>query len=267
MGALPLQMNRWYLDDGILAGPLPTLGAALEILQVDGPQLGLFVSRSKCHLWTPKASVDPLPDIFQQDVQVHDPLGGMRVLGSPIGSNLWTRQWLLDFLAGFRQSLDRLEQLASPRPASHILRSCLGSTKVMFLFRTLPWQDGNWLATKCSSHLRHSWELLLQTQMTEVAWQLACLPIEFGGLGILDPIVAQPIAFLAAFLSAAKSSHSSHISSLPPDFRTASSFVSRLCPSMSAPLLALLSSGSTSSSFTLAVFFVVQTIRVGYGIA
>ena len=197
-----LATNIWYLDDGLLAGDLKTLAQVFDILLKEGPSLGLKVNRSKCHLWTPQLFPGPLPTIFREDVQFHGPLEGMRVLGCPVGSPKWTRDWLQTYLQGFRESLDRLRQLASPKAQSQILRSCLGTTKLMFLFRTLTWEDGQWLAQSTALLLKRAWESVLNSPIHDTSWHLACLPIEVGGMGILDPLRAQPIAYVASFLSA-----------------------------------------------------------------
>ena len=59
-----LALNSWYLDDGTLVGSPDKLSAALNIIERDGPAVGLNLNRSKSLLFVPKeedASISPLP--------------------------------------------------------------------------------------------------------------------------------------------------------------------------------------------------------------
>ena len=48
-----LALNAWYLDDGTLVGPTEDLSAALEIVEREGPSLGLYLNRGKSLLYIP----------------------------------------------------------------------------------------------------------------------------------------------------------------------------------------------------------------------
>lgn len=224
------------MDDGSIAGDQHVLAAIFDVILQEGPKIGLHVNKGKCHLWFPVPCPDPLPPLFASGIQVHPPEEGVKVLGCPIGSAVWTRAWVSDFLSTFKRSLERLGQLASPRAASQILRNCLGAAKVMFLLRTLPYEDGVWLANSTSALIRTAWDTVMGCTLSETSWSLACLPLDSGGLGVLDPAKAQPIAFVASFLSAAKSHHSLFIDSLPPGFVESVERLSRWCPEMTKEL-------------------------------
>eukprot|EP00731_Ephydatia_muelleri_P019018 Em0011g1058a len=49
-----LQLQAWYLDDGILAGPRPALQRVLSLLQQEGPSVGLFINLLKCEIFSPR---------------------------------------------------------------------------------------------------------------------------------------------------------------------------------------------------------------------
>jgi len=237
------EFNVWYLDDGSVGGDVRTLAAIYDIIKVRGSRIGLKVNPEKCHLWTPVGLVEPLPSSLNE-VQLHGPAEGLKVLGCPVGSSSWVHAWVEEFAEGFATMLDRLKQLSNPRAASQILRTCLGSSKVMFLLRTLPWEEGVWLASFASGALRHAWELILGCSLPDLSWDLACLSIENGGLGILDPMKTQPIAFIASFLSALSSDAASHIVDLCPGFSEALQRVSPWCPDLAKDLSRIVDSSS-----------------------
>jgi hypothetical protein len=43
----PLDVNFWFLDDGIIAGPAEIVSRALDVIEQVGPKLGLFTNLSK----------------------------------------------------------------------------------------------------------------------------------------------------------------------------------------------------------------------------
>ena len=105
-------------------------GYLFDVIKKGASKVGLEVNAAKCHLWLPKPLQGPVPKEFE-GVQIHTAEDGIRVLGSPIGGKEWTAKLVADFIKGFKGALQRL---GSPRATSHILRSCLGSARVMFFF-------------------------------------------------------------------------------------------------------------------------------------
>ena len=49
-----LALNSWFLDDDTLVGPPEDLSAALEIVESEGPSLGLNLKHSKSLLFVPE---------------------------------------------------------------------------------------------------------------------------------------------------------------------------------------------------------------------
>ena len=45
-----LLFNRWYLDDGTLAGPTDAVKRAIQLIQQIGPPMGLRINATKCEL-------------------------------------------------------------------------------------------------------------------------------------------------------------------------------------------------------------------------
>ena len=48
-----LLFHKWYIDDGIIAGPKQAVAHALSIIQELGPPLGLHINNAKCELYSP----------------------------------------------------------------------------------------------------------------------------------------------------------------------------------------------------------------------
>ena len=76
-----LTLNAWYLDDGILVGSSRDIAAALNIIESDGPPVGLNLNRAKSLLFIPEdadASCSPLPP------EIPITQRGFTLLGCPI---------------------------------------------------------------------------------------------------------------------------------------------------------------------------------------
>ena len=93
---LNLELDIWYLDDGILFGTIDTIKLALSILKEHLPNTGLELNLLKCKLFGPGASCedhafDGIPRVFFAE--------GTIVLGVPIGSDDFTTKFIDDVCA------------------------------------------------------------------------------------------------------------------------------------------------------------------------
>jgi hypothetical protein len=74
-----LVLNRWYLDDGNIAGKFSILSNVLEQIDEHGPPLGLLLNRSKCQVYGFKTA--PPPPLFPKLEELGQ--SNFDTLGSP----------------------------------------------------------------------------------------------------------------------------------------------------------------------------------------
>ena len=103
-----LVMNAWYLDDGLLMGPVAELGRARDIILADGPALGLGMNLSKCEVWWPTLSPGiehrfPGMNIVRDD--------GITLLGCPVGAASHADAQVRGRVRKIETALDRLVEL------------------------------------------------------------------------------------------------------------------------------------------------------------
>ena len=130
-----LILNSWYVDDGTLMGSAEDLAKALNIIESDGPAVGLVLNRSKSLLYIPQddvVSASPLPPDIPVTRQ------GFTLLGCPIGPPSFCEESLLHNVEKIKIALDRLgdlgdsqlrqlcsarvsPSLSSPSPSGHVL--------------------------------------------------------------------------------------------------------------------------------------------------
>ena len=193
------QWSLWYLDDGHLVGPRAQLSSFLPLLEAKAAELGLVLNRSKCSA----LFIDPPAVDFFPGVPSLLPSSALRVLGSPIGDVQACQDWVAhNIISPLQKALNRLECLADPHSASLVLRQCLSGIKVNFLLRTADPATAKWTATQVSPMLRTTWGVLLGSPVSDAQWELACLPIRFGGAGIQDPLHFWDAANISSWMTA-----------------------------------------------------------------
>ena len=125
--------------------------------------------------------------------------GGVDLLGSPIlGSEEFTEAYVLNKVDKVLAMQDHLDDLEDPQVELHLLRSCLGLSKVMFLLRTLPPGSAPEAFKRFDAGLRRSLERITNSSLDDPAWQQASLPINMDGLGLREASAAVLPAFVGS---------------------------------------------------------------------
>ena len=139
-----LPLNAWFLDDGTLLGNLDQLGAAVDILQEEGPRLGLILStaasvpppgKPKSTIWCPtppEQQEDPLRKglVFVKEE-------GVILLGAPLGSVEFEAEHIKRKVEKIKETTALLPLLEDPHTEFALLRSCLALPKISFLLRAV----------------------------------------------------------------------------------------------------------------------------------
>ena len=141
-------------------------------------------------------------------------------------------------------ALDKLQCLGDPQAASHLLRCCLGASKVVHLLRTASYAVCSEFAKRVQTLLKSSWGTVIGTPLGEANWSLASLPVRLGGFGASDPAVLHPQAAVASFLAAASGRAGLPLAHLDSDLRAAVDALCLLLPEVANPLRDLWLSGS-----------------------
>jgi len=104
--------------------------------------------------------------------------------------------------------LKGIQQMAKwhPSQALQLLRVTAGACRVEFILQALtPSALTTELAESCSREMQRTIATILQeTDISEAVWQLACLPLRMGGLGIRDPMTISSATRLANVINCSK---------------------------------------------------------------
>ena len=142
---IDLDLHKWYLDDGVLAGPVSSVLRAFHIISSEGPDLGLSLNLGKCELYSHNAAnfshwVKPgLHRVrFPADIVIRSTLPHFLLLGSPIGDANFCSSYINKLRASNQKLLSSLPLLHDPQVALHLLRSCASFCKFVHIARTTP---------------------------------------------------------------------------------------------------------------------------------
>ena len=128
-------LQKWYADDGNVAGSIESLRNLFEKLKLDGPAFGYNIN--KCHLITKDSSLGKAKDLFKdEDVEL---VAGHRVLGSVIGSPEACHAFQSSKLTEYTNIVNKLASHAkkSPQNVYHAFTKGV-QHKLTFLSRTTP---------------------------------------------------------------------------------------------------------------------------------
>jgi len=208
-----LDLHKWFLDDGILAGRCADVLRALAILQVEGPPLGLHLNLSKCELFS---SVEDnferttfFTDLgrtvgFPPELHYRETEPVFDILGSPIGDLAFCEHRVDLMRAANKKLLARIVELGDPQAALHLLRTCASFSKFVYLARTTPPTLVQQALVACDEETREAFASLSALQVSQRAWAQCKLSLSRGGLGLRS--MAEHCA--AAYVT-------SHIATLP----------------------------------------------------
>ena len=135
-----LDVNKWYLDDGVLAGKSADVLKALNIILQAGPEIGVFLNEGKCELITHPSAASCLvafPDSIPKNMRRTD--GCTSLLGAPIGDNRFCAKFIRDdSLDPAQRTLLRLGIVKDTQIATTLLRHCTGFCQLVYALRATP---------------------------------------------------------------------------------------------------------------------------------
>ena len=200
-----LLFNKWYLDDGVLAGPSESVAQAVRILSHDGPQLGLILNLSKCELFSSELGNFAFDVLDPGLGHLHFPNEIRRssspnfvLLGSPVGDVAFCSTHVQNLRLRNKKLLDSLCLLEDSQVALHLLRTCASFCKYVYIARTTPPQLVRSALATCDVDIRTSFERFAALQLTAAAWQQAQLALSVGGLGLRSTARHCSAAFIAS---------------------------------------------------------------------
>eukprot|EP00731_Ephydatia_muelleri_P005996 Em0003g244a len=105
-----LLFHKWYIDDGVVAGPIAAIARVLAIIQDHGPPLGLYINITKCELFS-LSDLSTFPDEMKRSNVPH-----FEILGAPIGDLVFCARFVAQKQSEASKLLQQLEAVGSINP-------------------------------------------------------------------------------------------------------------------------------------------------------
>ena len=186
-------LQVWYADDASSVGKLSGLRTWWDSLLSAGPSYGYFPNAAKTYLLVKEDWLETANEIFG-DTGISVELSGRRVLGSPIGSTEFIRDYVSNSISEWVTQLELLADIAVPHPQAAYSAFVHGfSSKWTFLSRTCPGIENS---------LRQKFipSLTGKDPPNDLIRDLLSLPSRHGGLGIPNPCTRAASQFQASVL-------------------------------------------------------------------
>jgi hypothetical protein len=200
-----------YLDDITLKGSSEQVRDAIELVEIEGPSYGVYLSPAKTVIWWP-GNDGLIPRNFESFSTFQRTLGpGVELLGGAVSrSHEFIVEVVMKRVNKCIASVHVMMALQDPQLCLLLLRACEMMPKLMYCWRTT---HPRYLGSACrvlddtvASTLR---DIIVSggPHFGEFQLSLASLPVAMGGLGVPLPSDVASYAYAASVLSSLPLQH------------------------------------------------------------
>jgi hypothetical protein len=190
--SLDSELKASYMDDLTLGGLESQVARDVEMVRCIGEEIGLHLNDKKCeYISSTGQSTDP---VFQHFA--HLTINEAELLGAPVTTGTAMDRALSIRCDDLERAASRL-RLISAHDALILLRASFSAPKMLHTLRASPC-SGHLALEKFDAILRSCVGTISNTDMTDLQWIQASLPVRNGGLGIRRVSSLAPSAFLAS---------------------------------------------------------------------
>ena len=155
----------------------------MQIVEADGPSVGLHLNRYKSLLHAPSTADCSQPFLPSEIPVSHE---GFCLLGCPIGPPSFCEAVLANRVASIKESLLELHYMEDSQLETALLRSCLSLPKISYVLRSVPPSHIPQALAAFDMCIREGLEAILGGPCSEWSWTKATLP---NNQGVTDCIV------------------------------------------------------------------------------
>ena len=183
------------MDDLTISDRASIVAADVEKVTRDASVLGLMLNESKCELISPDPSfVQAGRGPFKNFVSVDQ--DSATLLGAPLSTGQSMDAMLELRCNDLSRAINRLG-LISSHDALVMLRVSLSAPKLQYILRSSPCTDHPRL-NQFDALLRQGLSVISNSNISDLNWIQASLPVKEGGLGVRSVAMLAPSAFLAS---------------------------------------------------------------------
>jgi len=176
-----LELNNWFIDDGVIAGPSKVVADAFDTIMELFPDFGLDPNPAKCQLCWP-CEMRKGEDYFDEEIEVY-PGTGMDILGAPIGDKVHCEAFLKEKLERVEALFTELVELENLHVALVLLRQCASFCRMVHYIRTCPYLLQEEGVKRFDERVRGVLSEMVGDSVVGISWDRAGMSVRAGGLG------------------------------------------------------------------------------------
>ena len=187
--AADTDINVWYLDDGTLAGPMPSVVSSVHRVKAEMDKIGLSINATKCEVtfmgtFSQEAKSDALQQLHNTLPDIREvPMDELELLGAPMCDPRIRRALLLGQQM-VEKLVVRLQALDEAHQAFFLLKNYVSLPRLLYLLRSSPAYRHPALLTRIDEVVRRGMETITNVKLHGDLWRQATLPVSLGGLGV-----------------------------------------------------------------------------------
>jgi hypothetical protein len=192
-----IDFSVFFLDDGVVAGEAAAVHDFCTRFANSVADLGLAISASKCEV-VPSAGEGT--GVAQEDFPGWQwkPRAGIKLLGAPLGDPEFCAELTAKRVEKAERLLAEIGKYSHSQSALLLLRHCASWSKLVYSARTVPPALHQASLAKYGGLLRKGLEQVTGGTVPDRSWILSQVSVIQGGLGLRDPSVHAPAAYLAS---------------------------------------------------------------------
>ena len=215
-----LEVNAWFLDDGVQVGTAEQVVRIMEIMEImkrEGPSRGLILNtldntpnKPSCKTTVWRKDFCERGEGEEEEMAMNFMDSGARtvteegtiLLGAPLGSVEYVREASKSRIKKMEDIAEKLVFMEDAQSEYVLLRSCLSTPKMMFALRTVDPQLCEDLWEEVDDITRQSLQRILGVMPTDIQWQQSQLPVSMGGLGLRSARMHSFVAYALLYAGA-----------------------------------------------------------------
>jgi hypothetical protein len=190
--SLVSELTLGYMDDVTIGGPVSQVAQDVDTIRRKGKEIGLQLNDKKCELISKAA----LPNNPTFENFIHLSTLEAELLGAPLTVGTAMDMALSRRCEDLTRATSRLGSIAA-HDALVLLKASFSAPKLLHTLRASPC-SGHPALERFDGLLRECVSTITNTDLTDVQWIQASLPVRNGGLGVRRVSSLAPSAFLAS---------------------------------------------------------------------
>ena len=185
-----------FADDTLFVGTLEAHLKRLEILEKEGPEMGIYLNKAKSKVIMPMSAEEEIKRYPKDFERMQG--GGLVVLGAPVGTKEFVQEFIDDKITKVEVLLEKIKTLENPQVIGALIKQCVQGPKLAHLMRTTNPEDTKDQWKRYDAVSQGILEYMVGAPIKPKEWEMATMRKDESGLGLVNFPHTAPICFVAS---------------------------------------------------------------------